>query len=35
MIEAITALNTLTWPGAIGFVSVCALLGWVAYLIWR
>lgn len=35
MAELITALNTLTLPGAIGLCALCALAGWGAYLIWR
>lgn len=35
MSELIAALNTLTLPGAIGLCAVCALAGWVAYLILR
>jgi len=34
MIELITALNTLTVPGAIVLCALCILAGWVAFLIW-
>lgn len=32
MAEIIAQLNTLTWPGAIGLAALCALSGWLAYL---
>jgi hypothetical protein len=31
MVEIINALNHLTWPGAIGLVAVCGLLGFYFY----
>lgn len=35
MTEIITALSGLTIPGAIGLCAICALIGFVSYLIWR
>ena len=35
MIAIINALNSLTYPGAIGLFVLCVFGGWIAYLIWR
>lgn len=35
MTEFVTALNSLTWPGAAGFVAACAVVAYLFYLIFK
>ena len=35
MTEFVTALNTMTWPGALVFIAVCATIVAIVWLLVR